>query len=101
MLLSVSAEVARNFVGKAEEISSTVRQRAAEMTEIVDEKSSGLLAALSRKGEEFVSEVGRVTEQAVKAVEAKGFNFTQTMRCKDRSEPDLRWKSCWLSPSSA
>jgi hypothetical protein len=79
MLLSVSAEVARNFVGKAEEISSTVRQRAAEMTEIVDEKSSGLLAALSRKGEEFVSEVGRVTEQAVKAVEAKGFNFTQTM----------------------
>ena len=88
MLLSVSAEVARNFVGKAEEISSTVRQRAAEMTEIVDEKSSGLLAALTRKGEEFVSEVGRVTEQAVNAVEAKGFNFTQTMT--DNSEQIAR-----------
>jgi hypothetical protein len=49
------------------------------MTQIVDEKSSGLLAALSRKGEEFVSEVARVTEDAVKAIEAKGFNFTRTM----------------------
>src|SRR5262249_51810107 len=77
MLLSVSAEVARNFVGEAEEIWTAVRQRAAEMTEIVDEKSSGLPAALTRKGEEFVSEVGRVTEQAVKVVEAKGFNFAQ------------------------
>ena len=83
-LLAVSAEVARNFVGKAEEISTAVSQRAAEMTYIVDEKSSGLLAALTNKSEEFVSEVSRVTEHAVKAIEAKGFNFTQTMM--DNSE---------------
>src|SRR5207249_2189150 len=33
----------------------------------------------TRKSEEFISEVGRVTDTAVKAIEAKGFNFTQTM----------------------
>ena len=36
------------------------------------------------RAEEFVSEVSRVTEHAVKAIEAKGFNFTQTMM--DNSE---------------
>jgi hypothetical protein len=35
-LLAVSAEVARNFVGKADEISSAVGQRSAEMTRILD-----------------------------------------------------------------
>jgi hypothetical protein len=33
-----------HFVGKAEEISTALSQRAAEMTYIVDDKSSGLLA---------------------------------------------------------
>ena len=63
-------------------------QRAAEMTKIVDEKSSGLLAALTNKSQEFVSEVSRVTDHAVKAIEAKGFNFTQTMM--DNSEQIAR-----------
>ena len=49
------------------------------MTRIVDEKSSGLLTALTAKSQEFASEVSRVTDHAVKAIEAKGFNFTQTM----------------------
>src|SRR5262245_65935798 len=89
-LLSVSAEVARNFVGEAEEISTAVGQRAAEMTRIVDEKTSGLLAALTNKRQEFVSEVSRVTDHAVKAIEAKGFNFTQTMM--DNSEQIARLK---------
>jgi len=58
------------------------------MTRIVDEKSSGLLAALTSKSQEFVSEVSRVTEHAVKAIEAKGFNFTQSMM--DNSEQIAR-----------
>ena len=87
-LLAVSAEVARNFVGKADEISTAVSQRAAEMTHIVDEKSSGLLSALTSKSQEFASEVSRVTDHAVKAIEAKGFNFTQTMM--DNSEQIAR-----------
>ncbi len=88
VLLSVSAEVARSFVGKADEISTSVSQRAAELTRIVDDKSSGLLTALSTKSQEFASEVSRVTEHAVKAIEAKGFNFTQTMM--DNSEQIAR-----------
>ena len=49
------------------------------MTRILDEKSSGLIAALSGKGQEFAGDVSRVTDQAVKAIEAKSFVFTQTM----------------------
>ena len=54
------------------------------MTSILDEKSSVLLIALTRKSQEFSSEVSRVTDHAVKAIEAKGFTFTQTMM--DNSE---------------
>jgi hypothetical protein len=77
-LLAVSAEVARNVVGKTEEMSTVLGQRAAELTQIVDEKSSGLLAALTGRSEEFVSEEPR-TEQAVKAIESRGLNFTESM----------------------
>ena len=87
-LLAVSAEVARTFVGKADEISTAVSQRAADMTKIVDEKSSGLLVALTAKSQEFASEVSRVTDHAVKAIEARGFHFTQTMM--DNSEQIAR-----------
>src|SRR5207245_5907162 len=83
-LLGVSAEVARSFVGRADEVTAALSQRAAEMTRILDEKSSGLLSALTGKSSEFASEVSRVTDHAVKAIEAKGFTFTQTMM--DNSE---------------
>ena len=63
-------------------------QRVGEMTALLDEKSNGLLAALSGKGQEFASEVSRVTDQAVKSIEAKSFVFTQTMM--DNSEEIAR-----------
>ena len=56
------------------------------MTRILDEKSSTLLSALTGKSQEFANEVSRVTEHAVKAIEAKGFTFTRTMM--DNSEHD-------------
>src|SRR4029079_3327379 len=62
--------------------------RSAEMTRILDEKSSGLLTALTGKSQEFANEVSRVTDHAVKAIEAKGFTFTRTMM--DNSEQIAR-----------
>ena len=78
-LLGVSAEVTRSFVGKAEEIAGTVKARADEMTRILDTSSSTLLASLTGKSQEFTTEVGRATAEAVSAIEAKGFDFTRTM----------------------
>ena len=83
-LLGVSAEVARNFVGKADEITAAVsaarrRDDAHPGREV--ERAAG---ALTGKSQEFASEVSRVTDHAVKAIEAKGFTFTQTMM--DNSE---------------
>ena len=63
-------------------------QRVGEMTRLLDEKSNGLLVALSGKGQEFAGEVSRITDQAVKSIEAKSFVFTQTMM--DNSEEIAR-----------
>ncbi len=78
-LLGVSAEVTRSFTGKAEEIAATVSKRAAEMTSVLDQSSSGLLAALTEKREEFAAEVGRATDHALNEIDAKGFAFTRAM----------------------
>jgi hypothetical protein len=87
-LSGISADVARNVTGRADEITATVSQRVGEMTRLLDEKSNGLLAALSGKGQEFAGEVSRITDQAVKSIEAKSFVFTQTMM--DNSEEIAR-----------
>ncbi len=79
VLVGVSNEVARNFVGKANEITTAVNQRAAEMTNLLDEKSSGFLAGLSSKSKELTNEVGRVTDNTVKSIEAQGITFARTM----------------------
>jgi hypothetical protein len=80
--------VARNFVGKADEIHQQVSQRAAEMTRILDQNSSTLLTALSAKSKEFSTEVNKATDHAVKSIEAQGFTFTRTMM--DNSEQIAR-----------
>jgi hypothetical protein len=87
-LSGITADVARNVAGRADEITATVAQRVGEMTHLLDEKSNGLLTALSGKGQEFAGEVSRITDQAVKSIEAKSFIFTQTMM--DNSEEIAR-----------
>src|SRR5262249_20496086 len=88
-LLSVSAEVAHNFVGKAEEISTAVSQRAAEMTKIVDEKSSGLLAALTNKSQKLERGPARDPTHAAKAKEAKVYTSPKTRRNNREQTPRL------------
>jgi Apolipoprotein A1/A4/E domain len=87
-LVGMSTEVSRNVVGKANEINTALTQRVEDMTRILDEKSNTLITALTTKGQSFAGEVGRITDQTVKAIEAKGFVFTQTM--VDKSEEIAR-----------
>ena len=87
-LVGMSTEVSRNLVGKANELHSAMTQRVDDMTRVLDQNSNGLLAALTSKGQEFAGEVTRVTDQTVKAIDAKGFVFTQTMM--DKSEDIAR-----------
>jgi hypothetical protein len=87
-LVGVSTEVARNLVGKANEINAAVSQRAAEMTRLLDDKSSGLLSVLGSKSKELTSEVSRITDNTVKAIEAQGLSFARTMM--DNSEQIAR-----------
>jgi hypothetical protein len=78
-LVGVSEEVARSFVGKADEIATAVSRRTNEMTTILSEKSGGVLASITDKSEQFTREVTSATDQAVKAIEERGFAFTRTM----------------------
>jgi Apolipoprotein A1/A4/E domain len=87
-LTGTSAEVTRGVTLQTDEMTAAVSQRVGEMTRLLDEKSNTLLAALSGKGQEFAGEVSRITDQAVKSIEAKGFAFTQTM--VDNSEEIAR-----------
>ena len=84
----MSTEVSRNLVGKANEIHSAMTQRVDDMTRVLDQNANGLIVALTGKGEQFAGEVSRATDQAVKAIEARGFVFTQTMM--DKSEEIAR-----------
>ncbi len=68
----VSAEVARSFAGKAEEISSTVSQRAAEMTGMLDQKQRRAAErAGPGKSEEFAADIGRVTDHALGEIQSR------------------------------
>ncbi len=87
-LVGTSAEVARNIVGKADEINNAITTRMGAMSNLLDEKSNVLLTALANKGQDFAGEVSRVTDHAVKSIEAKSFVFTQTMM--DNSEEIAR-----------
>ena len=87
-LIGTSAEVSRNVSGRADEIATAISTRLGEMTRLLDEKSNILLVALAGKSQEFAGEVNRITDQAVKSIEAKSFVFTQTMM--DNSEEIAR-----------
>jgi Apolipoprotein A1/A4/E domain len=87
-LVGTGNEVARTVTGNANEITNTVSERVGELTRLLDEKSNTLITALSGKGQEFAGEVSRITDQAVKSIEAKSFVFTQTMM--DNSEEIAR-----------
>jgi hypothetical protein len=87
-LTGMSGEVSRSIVGKANEINTALSQRVEDMSRILDEKSNSLISALNSKAQGFAGEIGRVTDQTVKAIEAKGFVFTQTMM--DKSEEIAR-----------
>ncbi len=78
-LLGVSAEVVRSMAAKAEELNTSINQRALELAHILDEKSGNFLIALGGRGQQFATDVDRVTKEAVQSIETKGLSFTKTM----------------------
>jgi hypothetical protein len=110
MLSGINSQIVRNVAERAERIEVTLSQCMGELTRVLDdksaemtraldeqstqmtrtlvEKSAGFLNAFSGRGEQFAGEITRVTDEAVKAIEAKGFVFTRTMM--DNSEEIAR-----------
>jgi hypothetical protein len=78
-LVGMGSEVSRNIVGKANEIHTALTQRVDDLTKVLDDRSSTFITKLTASGEQLAGQVDRVTEQTVKAIDAKGSVFTQTM----------------------
>src|SRR5262249_57911378 len=87
-LREFAAEVPSISGGRAEEVGTVLGPPREEQTRLLDVGSGGMLTAFGEKSLEFSTEVGRITEHAVKAIEAKGFTFTRTMM--DNSEQIAR-----------
>ena len=49
------------------------------MTTLLSDKSGGVLAAITEKGQQFAGDVTSATDHAIKSIEEKGFAFTRTM----------------------
>ena len=75
----MSAEVARTFTAKAEEMTANIHQRGADLTRLLDERTGSYLTAFGAQGQRFSTEIERVTNQAVQSIEAKGITFSKTM----------------------
>src|ERR1700754_107386 len=56
-----------------------VSSRTTEMATVLDQSSTGLLSALTHKGEEFANQVGRATDHALSEIEMKGYAFAQSL----------------------
>ena len=57
--------MSRAFIGKADEITTSIRQRSSELTHLLDEKGSGLLNAISTKSGHFSAEIERVAARII------------------------------------
>jgi ABC-type transporter Mla subunit MlaD len=49
------------------------------MTTLLSDRSGSVLAAIVEKGQQFATEVGTATDQAIRSIDEKGFAFTRTM----------------------
>ncbi len=87
-LLGVSAEVARGFTAKADELNSNINQRGNDLKRVLDEKTGVFLATFGTQGQKFSIEIERITQSAVQSIEAKGVNFSKAI--VTNSEADRR-----------
>ena len=49
------------------------------MANVLSDKSGSVLAAITQKGQQFASDVGKATDEALKSIEDKGLGFTRAV----------------------
>ena len=67
------------LIHNASDIEQKLLAVSTEITRTLAADSNPLLTALTTKAHEFSGEIDRTTQDAVKSIEAKGFDFTRTM----------------------
>jgi hypothetical protein len=78
-LLGVSAEVARGFTAKAEELTANINQRGNDLRRVLDEKTGVFLSTFGAQGQKFSTEIERITHTAVQSIDQKSQTFAKTM----------------------
>ncbi|MBV8840668.1 MAG: hypothetical protein JO000_29375, partial [Alphaproteobacteria bacterium] len=78
-LLGVSAEVARGFTAKAEELTANISQRGNDLKRVLDEKTGVFLSTFGAQGQKFSTEIERITQTAVQSIDQKGQVFAKSI----------------------
>ena len=67
------------LTGKAEEIVGAVQGHTEKLAHMIDDKRGSLVEAIGAKAGQLTMDIGRTTDDALKAIEGKGFIFAQSM----------------------
>ena len=78
-VLAASSAFGSTMTGKTDEIVTYVQQQADRLAQIVDSRRGQLVEALTSKTTQLATDIGRVTADALKAIETRGKAFSQTM----------------------
>jgi hypothetical protein len=65
--------------GKAEELVGVVQGQTEKLAGMIDDKRGALVEAIGAKGSQLTADISRTTDDALKAIEGKGFIFAQSM----------------------
>src|SRR5712692_8890339 len=74
-----AGEVERTLLGASAEVVRSMSAKAEELARILDDKSGNFLVAFGGRGQQFATDVDRITREAVQSIETKGLSFTKTM----------------------
>ena len=85
-LLGVSAEVARGFTAKAEELTANINQRGNDLKRVLDEKTGVFLSTFGAQGQKFSTEIERITQGAVQSIDAEGRDLREDDAAKQRGD---------------
>ena len=86
----VSAEVVRTFTGQAEEMTGSINNRAAELARILDDKTSNFLTAYGNKGQQFSSDMDRITKDSLHAIETLPASMSRRISLDETIRPRTR-----------
>ena len=82
-MLAASGAFGTTMTGKTDEIVSYVQQQTDRLAQMIDGKRGVLVEAIGAKTSQLTLDIDRVTSEALKSIETRSQNFSQSLRATD------------------